>query len=160
MFSTFRRTRITNLTNEASEESGCDAWCRCLFMFIVMSALVLSSVSCLWYRSRSLVTGLRGPESRYEDSGWERESGPGRSANSYLDTITPSPHQPAQKYQRKEIRYEDFRNEKVIVWTWVEFYKRKLRETVCDDGLKKIPTNYCFVDKLSVIFSQYTHFRE
>lgn len=45
----------------------------------------------------------------------ERESGPGRSANSYLDTITPSPHQPAQKYQRKLIRYEDFQNEKVIV---------------------------------------------
>ena len=67
------------LTNEAFQKSGCDVGCRCLFMFIVqsMSALAVSELCLLTPVSEpSLVTGLRGPDSRYEDSGVRGENQP------------------------------------------------------------------------------------
>ena len=105
------------LTNEAFEKSGCDVGCRCLFMFIVqrMSGLELCLSLCLLtpVSEPGLVTALRGPDSRYEapcrsragffyDDSGAREREPARSANSYLDAITPSfLHQPAQIIKEK-----------------------------------------------------------
>ena len=101
---------------------------RCSQMKHFRSLVVMSDVdACLCLLSRECrlelclltpvsepgpVTALRGPDSRYEapcrsragffyDDSGAREREPARSANSYLDAITPSLHQPAQIIKEK-----------------------------------------------------------